>query len=172
MYAATIAIAGLTSGLAVPAMLAVAAGQGAAIATQSALIASGATATEGTAGKVGVSTLVKGATVVGFAMLSGSVGTLVLNPTHPVVLSSIAIIGATDIVSRYTQQSDIDGLGGQLTQEASVAGAYAGYPWPWTMADRVMPRYDITGGPRIRTMPDGSTIVLRQERALTITRVN
>lgn len=172
LYAATIALAGLTSGLAVPAMLAVAAGQGAAIATQSALIASGATATEGMAGKVGVSTLVKGATVVGFAMLSGSVGTLALNPTHPVVLSSIAIIGATDIVTRYTQQSDIDGLNGQLTQEASVAGAYAGYPWPWTMADRVMPRYDITGGPRIRTLPDGSTIVLKQENALTITRVN
>jgi hypothetical protein len=40
------------------------------------------------------------------------------------------------------------------------------------MADRVMPRYDITGGPRIRTLSDGSTIVLKQENALTITRVN
>jgi hypothetical protein len=179
MYAATIAVAGLTTvgtggmgtALVVPAMLAAAAGQGAAIATQSALIASGATATEGMTGNVGVATLMRGAAVVGFAMLSspGGAGTLALNST---VLTAITAIGGTEIYTRYTQQSDIDGLGGQLTQEASVAGAYAGYPWPWTMADRVMPRYDITGGPRIRTTPDGSTIVLRQERALTITRVN
>jgi hypothetical protein len=99
----------------------------------------------------------------------GGAGSLALNPT---VLSAIASIGGTEIYSRYTEQSDIDGLGGQLTQEASVAGAYAGYPWPWKMVDRVMPRYDITGGPRIRTLPDGSTIVLKQEHALTITRVN
>jgi hypothetical protein len=179
MYAATIAVAGLTTvgtggmgtALVVPAMLAAAAGQGAAIATQSALIASGATATDAMAGRVGVATLVRGATVVGFALMSspGGVGTLALNPT---VLSSIALIGGTEVMTRYSQQSDIDGLGGQLTQEASVAGAYAGYPWPWKMADRVMPRYDITGGPRIRTTPDGSTIVMKQESALTITRVN
>jgi hypothetical protein len=40
------------------------------------------------------------------------------------------------------------------------------------MADRVMPRYDITGGPRIKTTPNGSTIVLGQEKPLTISRVN
>jgi hypothetical protein len=179
MYAATIAVAGLTTigtggmgtALVVPAMLATAAGQGAAIGAQSALVASGATATEGMSGKVGIATLMRGAAVVGFTMLSspGGAGSLALNPT---VLSAIASIGGTEIYSRYTEQSDIDGLGGQLTQEASVAGAYAGYPWPWKMVDRVMPRYDITGGPRIRTLPDGSTIVLKQEHALTITRVN
>ena len=59
-----------------------------------------------------------------------------------------------------------------MTQEARVFGAYAGYPWPWKMADRVMPRYDITGGPRIKTMADGTTILVKQQKALTITKVN
>jgi hypothetical protein len=40
------------------------------------------------------------------------------------------------------------------------------------MVDRVMPRYDITGGPRVRTMADGTTILLKQESPLTITKVN
>ena len=71
-----------------------------------------------------------------------------------------------------TAQSDVDGFDGQLTQQTSVTGAYAGYPWPWKMADRVMPRYNITGGPRIRTMADGTTVMLKQDSPLTITKVN
>ena len=179
MYAATIVVAGLTTvgtggmgtALVVPAMLAAAAGQGAAIGVQAELIASGATATGAEAGRVGVATLMRGAAVVGFSMMSspGGAGSIALNPT---LMTAIASIGGTEIYTQVTKQSDIDGLNGQLTQEASVAGAYAGYPWPWKMEDRVMPRYDITGGPRIRTLPDGSTIVLKQENALAVRRVN
>ena len=69
-------------------------------------------------------------------------------------------------------QAKIDRMQSEFEQQATVTGAYAGYPWPWKMADRVMPRYDITGGPRIKTTPNGSTIVLGQEKPLTISRVN
>jgi hypothetical protein len=157
--------------LVVPAMLAAAAGQGAAIGVQAELIASGATATGAEAGRVGVATLMRGAAVIGFSMMSspGGAGSIALNPT---LMTAIVSIGGTEIYTQVTKQTDIDGLNGQLTQEASVAGAYAGYPWPWKMADRVMPRYDITGGPRIRTLHDGSTIVLKQEHALAVRRVN
>jgi len=85
---------------------------------------------------------------------------------------TLAVLGGAEAYTRYTSQNDIDELGGELTQEASVTGAYAGYPWPWKMKDRVMPRYDIVGGPRIRTLSNGTTAVMRQERRLTISRVN
>lgn len=127
---------------------------------------------------MGVATLMSGATAVGLAFYSG--GSLpvaaALWPTVQAMLPTAALgtaaVGATELHTRLTQQSDIDSIRGQLTQEASVTGAYAGYPWPWKKADRVMPRYDITGGPRIKTLADGSTILLTQERPLSIAKVN
>ncbi len=44
-------------------------------------------------------------------------------------------------------------------KEISLAGQYAGYPWPWKMKDRVMPQYEITGGPRVDTLKDGSKLI-------------
>lgn len=184
IYAATIAVAGLSAAgtmgmgtaLVVPAMLATAAGQGAAITTQQYLLANGATATGALAARVGISTLMNGATVVGLAMYSGQVTTLVANElfakTALGAAGGAAFVGLSDVYTRMTTQSHIDGIQAQLTQEASVFGAYAGYPWPWKMADRVMPRYEITGGPRIKTMADGSTILVAQKQPLTITKVN
>ncbi len=177
MYAATIAIAGASAGtLAVPAMIATAAGQGAAIATQQYVLANNGTATGAMGARVGVSTLMQGPLVVGLVFASGgSVPTAiasVVGSFWPNMAMSGAAVGATELYTRYTQLSDINSITGQLTQEASVTGAYAGYPWPWTMADRVMPRYEITGGPRIKTLADGSTILLTQERPLSIAKVN
>lgn len=186
MYAATIVVAGAAAAgtggtataLVVPAMLATAAGQGAAIATEQYVRSQGGSATDGKGARMGVATLMSGATAVGLAFYSG--GSLpvaaALWPTVQAMLPTAALgtaaVGAAELHTRLTQQSDIDSIRGQLTQEASVTGAYAGYPWPWKKADRVMPRYDITGGPRIKTLADGSTILLTQERPLSIAKVN
>jgi len=55
--------------------------------------------------------------------------------------------------------------------EISLAGQYAGYPWPWKMKDRVMPQYEITGGPRIDTLKDGSKLI-RKGSPFKFVRVN
>jgi|JI9StandDraft_2_1071091.scaffolds.fasta_scaffold02747_9 hypothetical protein len=177
MYAATIVIAGASAGtLAVPAMLATAAGQGAAIATQQYVLANNGTATGAMGARVGVSSLMQGPLFVGLVMASGgsvpSAVASVVSSFWPNLTINGAAVGATELYTRFTQQSDVNSLMGQLTQEASVFGAYAGYPWPWKAEDRVMPRYDITGGPRVKTLADGSTILLLQERPLTISKVN
>jgi hypothetical protein len=184
MYAATIAVAGFTvagtagmgTALVVPAMLATAAGQGAAITTQQYLLANGATQTGALGARVGVTTLTDGAKVLGLALAAGGTP---LSAVNAVVTSTVlnavgggALVGIQEVRTRLATQPDIDSIQGQLTQEARVFGAYAGYPWPWKMVDRVMPRYDITGGPRVRTMADGTTILLKQESPLTITKVN
>jgi hypothetical protein len=112
---------------------------------------------------------------MGLALLSGGspVGTAgVLLPDMLQAGAISSLMGVPNLVTRYTQQSDVNSIMGQLTQEASVFGAYAGYSWPWKAEDRVMPRYDITGGPRVKTLADGSTILLVQERPLTISKVN
>ena len=184
IYAATIAVAGLSAAgtmgmgtaLVVPAMLATAAGQGAAITTQQYVLANGASATTALGARVGVSTLMNGATVVGLALLSGQATPLLANQVFAQTAlggaGGAAFVGLSDVYTRLTTQSHIDGIQAEMTQEARVFGAYAGYPWPWKMADRVMPRYDITGGPRIKTMADGTTILVKQQKALTITKVN
>ena len=183
MYAATVVVAGVTAAgtggmgtaLVVPAMLATAAGQGAAIATQQYVLANEGSAGAALGARVGVTTITRGMTVMGLALLSGGspVGTAgVLLPDMLQAGAISSLMGVPNLVTRYTQQSDVNSIMGQLTQEASVFGAYAGYPWPWKAEDRVMPRYDITGGPRVKTLADGSTILLVQERPLTISKVN
>ncbi|MBB4843718.1 hypothetical protein HNP55_002241 [Paucibacter oligotrophus] len=184
LYAATIVVAGISTAgtagmgtaLVVPAMLATAAGQGAAIATQQYVLANNGTVNGARGARVGVATLTSGATSIGLLLASGGSLPTTLWPAITAMVQTSALggatIGANELRTRVTAQSDIDGIMGQLTQEASVTGAYAGYPWPWPMADRVMPRYDITGGPRIKTLADGSTVLLTQERPLSINRVN
>jgi hypothetical protein len=184
IYAATIVAAGFTvagtagmgTALVVPAMLATAAGQGAAITTQQYVLSTGGTATGALGARVGVTTLTDGVKVLGLALAAGGTP---LSAAGAIVTSTVlnavgggALVGIQEVRTRLATQSDIDSIQGQLTQEARVFGAYAGYPWPWKMADRVMPRYDITGGPRVRTIADGTTILLKQESPLTITKVN
>jgi hypothetical protein len=183
MYAATIVVAGVSAagtggmatGLVVPAMLAAAAGQGAAIATQQYVLANEGSAGAALGARVGVTTITRGAAVVGLGLLAGGGFAPIAGAALPAMLEAGAIstlMGVPNLVTRYTQQSDVNSIMGQLTQEASVTGAYAGYPWPAKAEDRVMPRYDITGGPRVKTLADGSTIILVQENPLTITKVN
>ncbi len=73
----------------------------------------------------------------------------------------------------YSEPSDKDMsvLASWFTKEISLAGQYAGYPWPWKMVDRVMPRYEISGGPRIDTLKDGSKLI-RKGSPFTFVRVN
>jgi hypothetical protein len=167
---------GTATALVVPAMLATAAGEGSAIAVTAYAVSQGASATDAASTKVLVTTLTRGATVVGLVLASGTslpfAAAAALKDSWLNVGPNLAFIGGTDLYTRMTAQSDVDGFDGQLTQQTSVTGAYAGYPWPWTMADRVMPRYNITGGPRIRTMADGTTVMLKQDTPLTITKVN
>ncbi|RYX93941.1 MAG: hypothetical protein EOO28_16275 [Comamonadaceae bacterium] len=186
MYAATVLVAGITAagtggtatGLVVPAMLMTAAGQGAAIATQAFVTSQGGTTLDSGGARVGVASLSRGATMVGLMMLGGGAGGGLSNAAALLAGTGLAAgltagsLAAGELKVRLTDQKDIDAFGGQLTQEASLTGAYAGYPWPWKMSDRVMPRYDITGGPRIRTYANGATVILSQESGLTIKRVN
>lgn len=167
---------GMGTALVVPAMLATAAGEGSAIAVQAYATSQGASATDAASTKVLVTTLARGATVAGLVLAAGSslpfAAGAALQDSWLNVGPNLAFIGGTELHTRLTAQSDVDEFNAQLTQQASVTGAYAGYPWPWPSSDRVMPRYDITGGPRIRTMPDGTTVLLKQDRPLTITKVN
>jgi hypothetical protein len=86
--------------------------------------------------------------------------------------STGAIWAGTELRAQLAEQKDIDAIKAELVQEAVVAGAYAGPPWPAAMSNRVMPRYDITGGPHIVNNQDGSISILKQAQPLRITRVN
>ena len=68
-------------------------------------------------------------------------------------------------------EDDMTTLQSWFDKEISLAGQYAGYPWPWKMKDRVMPQYEITGGPRVDTLKDGSKLI-RKGSAFTFRRVN
>ena len=172
--AVTVASGGAAA-LAIPAMLMTAAGEGAAIATQNDVLSGGGSAGDGTAAKVRVSMLSDGFRTVGMAFLTGNPVFAAGAVVNGGVLGLPAGAVAGQLADWYAEeptQAKIDRMQSEFEQQATVTGAYAGYPWPWKMADRVMPRYDITGGPRIKTTPNGSTIVLGQEKPLTISRVN
>lgn len=66
---------------------------------------------------------------------------------------------------------DLSVLQSWFDPEINLAGQYAGYPWPWKMKDRVMPQYEITGGPRIDTLKDGSKLI-RKGSPFSFRRVN
>lgn len=184
MYAATIVVAGLSAAgtmgmgtaLVVPAMLMAAAGQGAAIATHEGILTSGGTLGAATAGQVRVSMLTQAGSKVGLVFLAGQGNLFTTGALFNAALLGLPAGAAaedfTDLFLDQTTQADINDMQAGLIQEARVDGAYAGYPWPWKMVDRVMPRYDITGGPIIKTLRDGSTVILKQKSPLTIRRVN
>ncbi len=68
-------------------------------------------------------------------------------------------------------EQDLSVLQSWFDPEINLAGQYAGYPWPWKMKDRVMPQYEITGGPRIDTLKDGSKLI-RKGSPFSFRRVN
>ncbi|OYT90064.1 MAG: hypothetical protein CFE43_20165 [Burkholderiales bacterium PBB3] len=75
--------------------------------------------------------------------------------------------------NNYPEPSDQDlgVLQSWFDKEISLAGQYAGYPWPWKMKDRIMPQYEITGGPRVDTLKDGSKLI-RKGSPFKFARVN
>ena len=68
-------------------------------------------------------------------------------------------------------EQDLTVLQSWFDPEITLAGQYAGYPWPWKMKDRIMPQYEITGGPRIDTLKDGSKLI-RKGSPFSFRRVN
>ncbi len=81
-----------------------------------------------------------------------------------------AAFAAADRISQPTEQ-DMGVLQSWFDKEITLAGQYAGYPWPWKMKDRVMPQYEITGGPRVDTLKDGSKLI-RKGAPFAFRRVN
>ncbi len=81
-----------------------------------------------------------------------------------------ALYSAANAFSEPTDK-DMTVLQSWFESEISLAGQYAGYPWPWKMKDRVMPQYEITGGPRVDTLKDGSKLI-RKGSTFKFTRVN
>ena len=73
--------------------------------------------------------------------------------------------------SHAPSDAELSVLQSWFTNEVSLAGQYAGYPWPWKMKDRVMPQYEISGGPRVDTLKDGSKLI-RKGTPLRFVRVN
>jgi hypothetical protein len=176
---ATVATAGVGTGFAlmVPAIIFNAAGRGAAIATEHAVQANGGSKIVATAANYGVVMLTSGAAYAGVAMLNSSganhlvVGQALMDAATGLPLAG-ALLGAEALITHVAQQKDIDAIRADLVQEAVVVGAWAGWDWPAPMSWRVMPRFDITGGPHIKTLSDGSIVVLKQQHPLRITRVN
>lgn len=52
-----------------------------------------------------------------------------------------------------------------------IAGQYAGHLWPYKMKDRVMPMYEITGGP-VRTLIEEGNEIIREGTPMKFTRIN
>lgn len=179
MVSAVVAV-GMTAGsvfAAVPAMMVLAAGYGGAAATEASMLASGYSANEAAAAKIGMTALTAGAMTMGFAIKAdpkayADIAGKTLSSMGAAAAPGFGDVAYSELVLKDVTQADIDSIKGQLTQTAYVYGAYAGYPWPWKMADRVMPHYEITGGPLVRKLQDGSTLFLKQRSPLTVRRVN
>ncbi|OYT90065.1 MAG: hypothetical protein CFE43_20170 [Burkholderiales bacterium PBB3] len=90
-----------------------------------------------------------------------------------VALRDEAINLAAFAAANYVAPSEADytTLQSWFDKEINLAGQYAGYPWPWKMKDRVMPQYEITGGPRVDTLKDGSKLI-RKGSPFSFRRVN
>jgi hypothetical protein len=52
-----------------------------------------------------------------------------------------------------------------------IAGQFAGHIWPYKMKDRVMPMYEITGGP-IKTLIEEGNEIIREGTPMKFTRIN
>ena len=64
---------------------------------------------------------------------------------------------AIDAVWEPTEK-DLGVLQSWFDKEVSLAGQYAGRTWPYSGSDRIMPQYEMTGGPRVDLLKDGSKL--------------
>jgi hypothetical protein len=173
LYAGSVLFAGATAGtgLAVPAMVVAALGLGASYGIEAAVLGAGGTVVEGEAARRAVAFVTSAGVLMGYGLLeprnSGLAEELIKSAAWHVNQTFAAHVDAM-----LAKQAQLDAINKDLVQEARVDGAYAGYPWPAPMSERKMPRYDIVGGPRMRTLEDGTAVVLKQERPLTLLRVN
>jgi hypothetical protein len=173
LYAGSVLFAGATAGagLGIPVMVFTALGLGASYGIEAAVLASGGTVTEGEAARRVIAFVTSTGVTVGYGMLQPRSAGLVEEMAKSAAWH-VNRTYAAHVDAQLATQAQLDAINKDLVQEARVDGAYAGYPWPWEMEDRVMPRYDIVGGPRMRTLEDGTAVVLKQERPLTLVRVN
>jgi len=56
--------------------------------------------------------------------------------------------------------------------DVTLAGQYAGYPWPWKMKDRTMPLYEISGGPQKNTVSENGDVMIREGTPFSFKKVN
>jgi hypothetical protein len=68
-------------------------------------------------------------------------------------------------------EKDLGVLQSWFDKEVSLAGQYAGHTWPYSGSDRVMPQYEMTGGPRVDLLKDGSKLI-RKGDPFAFKRVN
>ena len=168
MMVATVAVAGATGGMvAVPMAMLSAMVQGGAYATSAYIESEGGTKLEAIAGKSAILAVGGGlAAGINGIVTIGKVGTAL-----PAVGMQLAVGGVKATVIELTQ-TNLDKMTAELTQEASLFGQYAGYTWPWSNADRVMPIYQITGGPSRTQLTGGGVLFQFQKTPLTIKKIN
>lgn len=166
MMVATVYAAGVSGGTAaVPMAMLSGMVQGAAYATSSYVESKGGTDLEAIAGKTAV-------LAVGGGLAGGINGLVAMNNQMvPAVGTALAVGGGRALVS-VLSQTNLDKMTAELTQSASLFGQYAGYTWPWKTADRVMPIYEITGGPTVTQLKDGGVLYQYQKTPLTIKKTN
>jgi hypothetical protein len=163
---ATVAAAGVSGGTAaVPMAMLSAMVQGSAYATSSYVASEGGT-------KLGAIAAQTAVLVVGGGLAGGINGIVAMdNQMAPAVGKAIAAGGVKAIVSEWNQQ-DLDKMTAQLTQEVSLFGQYAGHDLPWKKVDRVMPMYEITGGPLVTQLKGGGVLYEDQKSPLKIRKIN
>lgn len=81
------------------------------------------------------------------------------------------------VMSTLTEPDDqqMKTLQSWFDSEIRLPGQYAGYPWPWPSSDRVMPQYEITGGPRIDQLPSApgeNNVLIRKGKPFEMKKVN
>jgi hypothetical protein len=163
---ATVAAAGASGGTAaVPMAMLAGMVQGSAYATSSYVASEGGT-------KLGAIAAQTAVLVVGGGLAGGINGIVAMNnQMAPAVGKALAAGGVKAIVSVWNQE-DLDKMTAQLTQEASLFGQYAGYDYPWKYVDRVMPIYEITGGPFVTQLQGGGVLYEYQKSPLKIRKIN
>jgi hypothetical protein len=74
-----------------------------------------------------------------------------------------------DVMNEVTLQAMLKWFGDGSSK--FIAGQYAGHIWPYKMKDRVMPMYEITGGP-IKTLIEEGNEIIREGTPMKFTRIN
>jgi hypothetical protein len=109
---------------------------------------------------------------IGGGLVGGIKGIAVMNnEMAPAYGKALAAGGVKAIVSEWNKE-DLDKMTAQLTQEASLFGQYAGRDYPWKNVDRVMPMYEITGGPLVTQLKGGGVLYEDQKYPLKIRKIN